>query len=228
VVVTKQSSKGEDTNWYAPLTQILVAAISCTWAGPTARPAAFDLADLQKETTRSGSVDSDSLRMGPVWRTVLRCGNDGKLYCLHPETGSELWSVRLGERLFGCPVAIQDDVFLANESGRLFTIDLASGGILKEAALSGGVLGSPATDGKRLYLISEDGFLHCRSCSDLSEVWKIRIALFTDSHRRWRGCCLPGDQKGTAWLVRRPAARCVADRAGRLEFTAARWVGPET
>src|SRR5439155_24711004 len=68
---------------------------------------------------------------------LLRPGNDGKLYCLNPESGTELWSVELGNRLLGCPVAIEGDVFVAGDKGVLYRLDLASGMTLGEVPLSG-------------------------------------------------------------------------------------------
>jgi outer membrane protein assembly factor BamB len=229
VVVNKQSSKGEDVNWYAPLAQILVGGDQLHVARAYGKASGYEMADLQKETYGVRVCGLGFTPYGTLYGgLVLRCGNDGKLYCLHPETGAELWSVRLGDRLFGCPVAIQDDVYLANESGKLFQVDLASGGILKEAPLSGGVLGSPATDGKRLYLISEDGVLHCRSCSDLSEVWKIRIAPFTDSTPAVAGGIVYlGDQKGTVWAVEAASGKVRWQAELGDEFTRCPVVGPD-
>src|SRR5262249_33489910 len=131
-----------------------------------------------------------------------RCGNDGLLYCLHPDTGTVLWTAQLGDRLFGCPVAVGEDVFVANASGKLFQVDLASGGILKEAVIPGAVFGSLATDGTHLFFITDDGGLHCCRAADLSPVWKVSVAPYTDATPAVDGGVVyAADQKGTAVAV---------------------------
>ena len=116
---------------------------------------------------------------------LLRCGNDGKLYCLNPDTGTELWSVTLGQRLYGCPVAIGEDIFITDDANRLVQLDLACGAVMKETAISGTVYGSLASDGQNLFFITDDGFLHCYRAADLQQLWKTAVALFTDSTPQW-------------------------------------------
>ena len=48
VVVNKQSSKGEDVNWYAPLAQILVGEDQLHMARALCKTSGFGLADLPR------------------------------------------------------------------------------------------------------------------------------------------------------------------------------------
>jgi len=133
---------------------------------------------------------------------ILRCGLDGKLYCINPETGTELWSSKVGERLFGSPIAIGEDLFVANDKGSLFQLDFANGSIMKQAEISGPVLGSMATDGRSLFLITDDGLLHSVNVSNLNEQWKTPVAAYTDSTPAVdAGIVYLADQKGTAMAV---------------------------
>ncbi|HEY7425440.1 MAG TPA: PQQ-binding-like beta-propeller repeat protein, partial [Gemmataceae bacterium] len=202
--VSPQQTNDEARYWHAPLAQILVSQdklhVARTFGQNTAHPLAKPVEELYR--TRAcglGFTPYGALYGG----LLLRCGNDGLLYCLHPDTGSVLWSVSLGERLFGCPVAIQEDVYVANAKGKLFQVDLASGGILKETAIPGGVFGSLATDGTYLFFITEDGALHCYRAADLSPLWKVPVAPFTDATPAVDdGIVYAADQKGTAIAVR--------------------------
>ncbi len=133
---------------------------------------------------------------------ILRPGVDGRLSCLDPGSGQLLWSTALGQRLFGAPVAVGDDLLVANGEGQLYRIDLADGGILGEATLPGGVLGSPATDGERLYLITDDGGLHAYGVDDLAHCWTVAVAPHTDSTPAVDGGVVYlADQQGVAQAV---------------------------
>ena len=108
----------------------------------------------------------------------------------------------LGERLYGCPVAIQEDLFVASDNGKLYQVDFASGSVMKETAISDLVIGSLATDGAQLYFITQDGYLNAYRVSDLTSVWKTPLAEFTDSTPAVDGGLVyVADQKGTAMAV---------------------------
>jgi outer membrane protein assembly factor BamB len=133
---------------------------------------------------------------------ILRCGLDGKLYCINPETGAELWSSKVGQRLFGSPIAIGEDLFVANDQGSLYQLDFANGSIMKQATISGPVLGAMATDNKNLFFITDDGLLHSVNVSNLQERWKTPVAVYTDSTPAVdAGIIYLADQKGTAMAV---------------------------
>jgi len=164
----------------------------------------FDLADLQKETYAVrvcglGFTPYGTLYGGLV--AALRQRRQALLACIRRRArscGRCAW----GERLFGCPVAIQDDVFLANGE-RQAVYDRPG---LRRYPQGGGAIGRRAgLAGHRrqtAVLISEDGFLHCRSCSDLSEgLGRSALRSSPTLPGGGRGVVYLADQKGTAWAI---------------------------
>jgi hypothetical protein len=197
-------TQSEDRYWHAPLAQVLVAQgklhVARTFGQNTAHPLAKPLDELYRSRACGlGFTPYGTLYSG----LLLRAGNDGLLYCLDPGSGAVLWTAQLGERLFGCPVAIQEDVYIANAAGKLFQVDLASGGILKETTIPGAVLGSLATDGMHLFFLTDDGGLRCYRARDLAPLWQVPVARYTDSTPAVDGGIVyAADQKGTAIAVR--------------------------
>jgi outer membrane protein assembly factor BamB len=210
LVVSHHRGGQDGTQWFAPLSHVLVSAdrihVGRAFGQNTGH--AFDKPGEDVYSVRTGGLGFTP--HGTLYGgLLLRCGNDGKLYCFNPETGTEVWSVKLGERLLGCPVAVGDDLFLANDAGELFQLDLASGSILKETALSGTVQGSLATDGKHLLLISEDGFLQDYAATGLTPLWKTAVAPATDS--------TPAVDGGVVYLAdQQGVARAVAVADGKV------------
>jgi outer membrane protein assembly factor BamB len=219
----------EDISWYPPMAQILVSEGRLLVARALGKNSAFSLDDPTKELYRGRAGGTGYTPYGALYGgLLLRCGNDGKLYCLNPDSGTELWSVKLGERLFGCPVAIGEDVFVANESGRLFQVDLANGSIMKEAAVSGGLFGSLTTDGTRLFFITEDGLLHALAVADLRPLWEVKVAEFTDSTPAVDGGVVYlADQKGRAMAVEADSGRTRWEAALGDEFCRCPVVGKD-
>lgn len=199
---SKQGGNTDELDWYAPLAQIIVSRdrfyVARTFGKNTAHPVEKPEQDLYwSRPCGLGFTPYGALYGG----LLLRCGNDGKLYCLNPDTGTELWSVKLGQRLFGCPVAIDEDVFFTGD-GKLFQIDLASGGIMKETPISGTVFGSLATDSKHVFMVSDDGALYAYRAADLALHWKLPIAPDSDSTPAvMDGVVYLADQKGIARAV---------------------------
>jgi outer membrane protein assembly factor BamB len=193
----------EERIWHAPLAQPLVANDRLLVARSFGQNTAHPLAKPADELYRTRACGLGFTPYGTLYGgLLLRCGNDGLLYCMHPDSGSVLWTAQLGERLFGCPVVIQEDVFIANATGKLFQVDLASGGILKETTIPGAVFGSLATDGTSLFFITDNGLLNCRRATDLSQVWTLPVASFTDSTPAVDGGVVYlADQKGSAIAV---------------------------
>ena len=132
---------------------------------------------------------------------LLKAGNDGRLYCIDAQTSRDLWAVKLGERLYAGPVCVQEDVFAASETGKLYKIDLGNGSIMMEVPLSGGVRGCLASDGSRLFFITEDGFVQCFDLAG-RKLWATPVAPYTDSTPAVDdGIVYLADQKGQAMAL---------------------------
>jgi outer membrane protein assembly factor BamB len=195
--------KEEEGRWFAPLSGVLSGDDRFFVALTFGKNSVAPVSEPAKELARGRAGGLGYTPYGALYGgLLLRPGNDGRFYCLNPDSGTELWSVELGDRLLGCPVAIEGDVYVAGGKGVLYKLDLASGMTLGVAPLSGLVSGSLATDGRFLYLVTEDGFLQCFKAADLSAAWKLPIAPFTDSTPAVdAGIVYLADQKGTAYAV---------------------------
>jgi outer membrane protein assembly factor BamB len=215
--------------WHAPLAQVLAANDKLHVARTFGQNTAHPLEKPNDELYRARACGLGFTTVGTLYGgLMLRCGNDGALYCLHPDSGSVLWTAQLGDRLFGCPVAIQEDVYVANASGKLFQVDLASGGILKETAISGAVFGSLATDGTHLFFLTDDGALNCYRTADLTPAWKVPVAPYTDGTPAVdAGVVYAADQKGTAIAVRVADGKVVWKTELADEFSRCPVVGPD-
>jgi outer membrane protein assembly factor BamB len=154
---------------------------------------------------------------GGVW---LLPGNDGVLYGANPASGRTLWSVPLGERLRGAPVAIGNDVFMASDTGRLCAVDLGSGALLREAFLSAGAVGSLAADNANLVFLTEDGQLQCWDAASLRKRWTVPVAPWSESTPAIDGGIVyTADRLGTARAVRLTDGSILWQRDLKEEFT---------
>ena len=228
-VVQRYGHGDTDLLWQAPMGQVLADADRFYIARACGLNETYTLAEPTKAAAhgRAGGIGYSA--MGALYGgLLLRPGNDGKLYCISPDSGSELWSVALGARLFGCPVAIGADVYVANETGTIYQLDLANGSIMREARLSGGVYGALATDGTFLYFVTADGKLQKYRARDLAPVWQVPIAPDSDGTPAVdQGVVYLADQQGTALAVRADNATVVWRRELGEEFTRCPVVGPK-
>lgn len=143
---------------------------------------------------------------------LLKPGLDGKLYCIDPHSSRELWSVSLGDRLSSAPVAIGDDLYAADDRGSLYTLDIATGDIMRRVTLSGVARGSLACDGANLFLITEDGFLQCIPAAAGKPAWTVPLAKFSSS--------TPAVDNGIVYLADAAgAAKAVDAKTGRVVWS---------
>jgi outer membrane protein assembly factor BamB len=226
--LTKNGGNSDEVDWYAPLAQILVSRDRFYLGRTFGKNTAHALEKPDQDLYWSRPCGLGFTPVGALYGgLLLRCGVDGKLYCLNPETGTELWSVKLGKRLFGCPVAIDEDVYHTCD-GKLYQIDLASGGVMKDAPISGTVFGSLATDGKHVFFVSDDGFLYAHRAADLALAWKVPIAKESDSTPAVAdGVVYLADQQGTAWAVSAADGKVVWRTELDDEFMRCPVVGPD-
>lgn len=82
---------------------------------------------------------------------IVQPGDDGNLYVLSSQDGSEIFRTRLGGELVS-PAAVSDKIYIGDISGSVYGIDLSTGAIAWETKLKGPVWTSPAVAGGRLYV----------------------------------------------------------------------------
>lgn len=168
--------------WSVPCSQVLASEGKLYVSRSLGHNEMYTLDDVSKEKTqvRTGGIGFNPY-VTLYGGLLLKCGNMGKLYCIDADSGRELWAVPVGTRPPGCPVVIDEDIYLANRAGKLYRLDLANGSVMMEVNLSAGVLGSLATDGKRLFMVSEDGFAQCYDAETGKQVWRVPVAPWTAS-----------------------------------------------
>ena len=188
-----------DMLWTTPSSQILASEDTLY----VSRTLGFsERYTLDKPTETKARERAGSLGFSPYLThyggLLLKPGNDGQLYCIDAASCRKLWSVKLGERLQGSPVALREDVLVATDTGKLYKLDLANGSIMMEVDLSGGVWGSLATDGERVSMITDDGQAQCFDVGTGKQLWTSPVARDTDSTPAVdNGVVYLGDQKGT-------------------------------
>lgn len=227
--MTRTGGHDVEIIWHAPLSQVLASEGKLFLGRTLGVNTAVSMEDPAKDLyfTRAGGLGYTPY--GALYGgLIFRCGNDGLLYCIDPDSGSQLWNVKLGERLFGCPVAIGEDLYVTGDNFTLYEIDFAGGSIMKETKLTGNVFGSLATDGTHLLFITDDGFLNCVRASDFQTVWKSPVAAFTDSTPVIdAGIIYLADQKGTAQAINLKDGSSVWKTELGDEFQRAPVVGPD-
>ncbi|HUU68129.1 MAG TPA: PQQ-binding-like beta-propeller repeat protein, partial [Planctomycetota bacterium] len=171
-----------ELSWSAPSAQILVSEGKLYVSRLLGHNDMHELAEptVVKSRARTGGIGFAPY-VTIYGGLLLKCGNDGKLYCIDAESGRELWSVKLAERLRCCPVAIAEDVFVANQQGKFYKLDLANGSMMMEVDLPGGVYGSLATDGRQVLAITDDGLVQSIDPATGNVLWKMPIAPYSES-----------------------------------------------
>ena len=200
---TRVAGNAVETMWAVPAAQVLASEGKAYVARSFGFHTAYALDKPMEELYWGRTGGTGCTPYGSIYGgLLLRNGNDGRLYCLNPESGTGLWSVPLGRRLFGSGVCIQEDLYAASDTGAVYQVDIANGSIMREAPLTAGVFGSLATDDQALFFATADGFLHSYRASDLVELWKAPVAPDTDSTPAVdNGIVYFADQKGTARAI---------------------------
>ena len=223
--------RGEGFNWAVPSSQILAAQNKLYVTRTLGYNEVYDLSEAVNPAARNvpsppsqNRMRTRALGFGPhvtlYGGLLLGCGYDGKLYCMEAQTGRELWSTQIGQRLTGCPVILGEDLFIASDTGKLYRLDLANGSTMMEVDLSGGVSGSMATDGKRLFFISADGFVQCFDPESGGQLWKCPVAPYCESTPAVEGSVLYlADTKGTAMAIAVDTGKVIWSAELGQEFT---------
>jgi hypothetical protein len=221
--VPHQSRRPHDRSvvWYAPNAQVMASEGKMFMTRALGINDTYELGGAPERIARA--------RAGGLGYTpyvtykgglLLKCGHHGKLYCIDGASGRELWSVRLGERLVGAPVVHQEDVFVAGDTGKLYKLDLANGSVMMDAELPGASLASMASDGRRLFVITDDGTLNCYGRDGLRQIWSEPVAPYTDSTPAVdAGVVYLADQQGRARAVRAKTGETVWTAELAQEFT---------
>jgi outer membrane protein assembly factor BamB len=106
--------------------------------------------------------------------TIYAPNNDGSLYALKLSTGKLLWSLHIGQSLWGAPVTDGKLVFLTSLDHFLYAIDPQAHKVVWKVDLGGSAAGSPAlsVDKSTLYIGSFGSKVIAINAADGSIKWK--------------------------------------------------------
>jgi outer membrane protein assembly factor BamB len=103
--------------------------LGSTIAWPSMRGYLY-VGDANRNAVRYRLECRDEIRAKPAFgagNRILVGSVDGNLYCLQERSGNLDWRFTTGEPIIESPFVIDNDVFVVNEYGGLFSIDLATG-----------------------------------------------------------------------------------------------------
>ncbi|MEM7386287.1 MAG: PQQ-binding-like beta-propeller repeat protein [Verrucomicrobiota bacterium] len=154
--------------WQLPYDQFSGAARAIFEKGTAYINSGYSKADLyaveltghERGTLEESSIKWVSSKRIPNRSSVIMIGgrlyfvNDGGVAsCVEPETGEVIWSERLKGQFSSSPIYAGGVLYLFNEQGAAFLIEPGPEfKLLQENQLDDGMLASPSSDGKDLYL----------------------------------------------------------------------------
>lgn len=102
---------------------------------------------------------------------VVAVTDTGDVLGLAVASGAQRWRRPLGRAARAAPVPAAGGIAVATLGDSLFLIDAATGMIRASCSTPGTVLGTPATDGRRLYVGTMGGHLLALKLPDLTVAW---------------------------------------------------------
>jgi len=107
--------------------------------------------------------------------TCYCCSFDGSIYAVNAASGKKLWSKRVGRRAYFRPLLSGSFVLAAGSSGRILSIDRATGNILWCATAGGGIVGGAAvTNDGKIIAGSQDGSVYLFDGNRGETIWTAR------------------------------------------------------
>nr|XP_020499456.1 beta-alanine-activating enzyme [Labrus bergylta] len=118
-----------------------------------------------------GAVFSSPLLLSSL-RQMFVASLGGRLLCLNPDSGEELWSICRDVPFFSSPNASSGHVIIGSVDGNICCFG-AEGKLVWQFKTEGPVFSSPCVtqDGQSVLCGSHDGRLYCLNCVDGSLVW---------------------------------------------------------
>ena len=118
---------------------------------------------------------------------VIFGSEDGTVYALDAETGSERWRISAGGPVVSAPVLVGDTVAIGSDDGTVFGLDAATGQERWQYT-AGGAIEAPivADDDGTLYVASRDGTLAAfdpSSCeTTCAASWEAKVGVLSATH----------------------------------------------
>jgi outer membrane protein assembly factor BamB len=101
-------------------------------------------------------------------------GTDEALISLDPATGNPKWTkpFTASDHWIASPLVVGDTIYAPNNNGTLYAVKLATGELAWSLPISHSLWGTPATDGKLVFVTSLDHFLYAVDPKSQKIAWK--------------------------------------------------------
>jgi hypothetical protein len=96
---------------------------------------------------------------------------EGLIYGLNAATGRELWRLDAGEPISGSPCLADGTLFIGTRRGAMLALGL-DGRLKWKQPLSWHIYSTAAWDGGRVFVVTEDMFVHCLDARTGRPIWK--------------------------------------------------------
>ncbi|MFT4891790.1 MAG: outer membrane protein assembly factor BamB, partial [Halobacteriales archaeon] len=114
-----------------------------------------------------GSVDGQD---GPGGATVYVGSNDGTVYAIAADDGTERWGFPTGGKVSSSPAVVDGTVYVGSNDNRVYAIAADDGSERWRFETGGEVLSSPTVAGGAVYVGSNDNRVYAIAADDGSEV----------------------------------------------------------
>lgn len=134
--------------------------------------------------------------------TVIAATDRGPVVALDRTTGERRWERNLDRGTRAAPVVAASGIAVATIGDTLYLLDPGTGAIRARLATPGTIIGTPASDGRRLFAGTTAGHLLAITLPDLSVLWDRPV-----SDAVYGAVALAGDtlyavtERGTLWRV---------------------------
>ena len=115
-----------------------------------------------------GTIRWQTKLAGPIWTTpavtptlVIAGHSGGDLIAFDRATGRQVWIYSPVEVIKASPIVVGDYVVAGTMRGTLCVINAADGSLAAKAQLKGAIAFSPVSDGRNIYVVTQDGRILC-------------------------------------------------------------------
>ncbi len=150
--------------------------------------------------TRGGIESSPTVTDG----TVFFGSNDGNVYALNSDDGSEMWSFKTDDRVTSSATVVDDTVFIGSVDTNVYALNANDGTKVWsfKAGRYGYVTSSPTVAEGTVFIGSDDGNVYALDVADGSEVWSFGTgASVTSSPTVAGGTVFIGSDDGNVYAL---------------------------
>ncbi|MFA5859125.1 MAG: PQQ-binding-like beta-propeller repeat protein [Elusimicrobiota bacterium] len=128
---------------------------------------------------------SDSIRTKPVvfQGKILFGSDDGNLYCLDENTGTDLWKFSTGTAVHSTPAVSSNTVIFGANDSNVYAVSVNDGKLVWKYKTQAAVTASPLIYNNNVYIGSGDNYMYCLDTKTGKKKWayKTRGAIISKS-----------------------------------------------